>query len=60
MGSVGDDEDEESRRLKLQNPTIPSPVNDYMILLNSVMINNQNSAHNRYMNGIINSGMDNQ
>ena len=32
MGSVGDDEDEESRRLKLQKPHNSILLNDYMIL----------------------------
>ena len=56
MGSVGDDEDEESRRLKLQKTPQFHSAKRLYDTLNSVMINNQNSAHNRYMNGIINSG----
>ncbi|KHC29046.1 hypothetical protein W5O_05660 [Candida albicans Ca6] len=56
MGGVGDDEDEESRRLKLQKTPQFHSAKRLYDTLNSVMINNQNSAHNRYMNGIINSG----
>ena len=56
MGNVGDDEDEESRRLKLQKTPQFHSAKRLYDTLNSVMINNQNSAHNRYMNGIINSG----
>ena len=56
MGNVGDDEDEEVKTIEItKNPQFHSAKRLYDTL-NSVMINNQNSAHNRYMNGIINSG----
>ncbi|CAX39777.1 conserved hypothetical protein [Candida dubliniensis CD36] len=52
----GGNEDEEARRLKLQRTPQFHSAKRLYDTLNSVMLNNQNSAHNRYMNGIINSG----